>query len=365
MSQLRTRIDLGAIAHNTRTVKALLADGTRLMAVVKADGYNHGAAEVAAVMAENGADAFGVATPAEGTKLREAGVDKPILAWLWNPAPAGDEVTDALASGVELGVASLAHLRALVDAEIPARISLKLETGMHRSGIDEAAWNEAFALARDAEHLTVTGVFSHLACADTPEHPANDRQAATLRRAIAAGRQAGLELAVNHLANSPATLTRPDLHLDQVRVGLALYGMAPLPGDFGLTPAMTWAADVVSVKPLAPGDGVSYGHTFIAERPGYSAVIPVGYADGLPRSLQGRLDVAIGGIRYRQIGRVCMDQIVVDLGDNPHAVSPGDEAVLFGPQAGAMSVDEFADALGTINYEVACLPKGRTERHYQ
>ncbi|AIT60350.1 alanine racemase [Corynebacterium doosanense] len=363
MSQLRARIDLDAIAHNTRAVKARLSEGTRLMAVVKADGYNHGAAEVAAVMAENGADAFGVATAAEGSRLRESGVDKPILAWLWSPDDPGDEVTEALASGVELGVPSLVHLRALVAMEIPARICLKLETGMHRSGIDEAAWYEAFSLARDTPFLTVTGIFSHLARADEPDDPANDLQAANFARAIEIGRSLGLELPVNHLCNSPATLSRPDLHHDQVRVGLALYGMNPLPGEYDLRPAMTWAADVVSVKPLAPGDGVSYGHTFTADRQGYTAVLPVGYADGLPRAMQDKLQVTIAGRRYQQIGRVCMDQIVVDLGDNPHAVMPGAEAVLFGP--GAMSVDEFADALGTINYEVACLPKGRTRRQYR
>lgn len=362
MSQLRTLIDLDAIAHNTRAVKTMLGEGVDLMAVVKADGYNHGAAAVAGVMADNGADAFGVATAVEGRNLRESGVDKPILAWLWNPGDPQDEVTEALVHHVELGVPSLRHLRALAGAEIPARICLKLETGMHRSGIDESAWPEAFALARDTPHLTVTGVFSHLACADDPDHPATNRQAAVFERAIAQGRAAGLDLQRNHLCNSAATLTRPDLHHDQVRVGLALYGMNPLPGDFGLKPALSWVADVLAVKPIAPGDRVSYGGTFAADRHGYTAVIPAGYADGLPRSMQEKVEVTIAGVRYRQIGRVCMDQIVIDLGDNPHAVTDGDEAVIFGP--GGMSADEFAAALGTINYEVACLPKGRTRRTY-
>lgn len=331
------------------------------MAVVKADGYNHGAAEVATVMADNGADAFGVATPKEAVELREAGIDKPILAWLWNP---DEDVTDALAAGVELGVPSLQHLRELIDSDLTARVCLKVETGMHRSGIDESFWREAFELVRGAKNITVTGLFSHLACADDPDNPATSVQGEAFARAIALGRELELELPINHLCNSPGALTRPDLHHEQVRVGLALYGMNPLDGedDFGVRPAMTWSADVVAVKPVAPGDGVSYGHTHVIDREGFTAVLGVGYADGLPRMLSSRMTVVIDGHPYRQIGRVCMDQIVIDLGDNPHAVSQGNEAVLFGP--GGVSVDDFADLLGTINYEVACLPKGRTERVY-
>lgn len=362
MSLIRTRVDLDAIAHNTRLIKSRVGDDVRLMAVVKADGYNHGAAEVAHVMADNGAGAFGVATPVEAVELREAGIDKPILAWLWNP---DDEVTDALAAGVELGVPSPRHLRALVDAEIPAKICLKVETGMHRSGIDEDSWRECFKLARDAKHLTVTGLFSHLACADEPANPATDAQGEAFARAIALGRELGIELPVNHLCNSPGTLTRPDLHHEQVRVGLALYGMNPLDpsgDDYDLRPAMTWAADVVAVKAVQPGDAVSYGHTHVVDRPGFTAVIGAGYADGVPRVLSSKLEVTIDGHTYRQIGRVCMDQLVVDLGDTPHGVGSGSEAILFGP--GGRSVDEFAADLGTINYEVACLPKGRTGRTY-
>lgn len=361
MNQLRTVIDLDAIAHNTRTIKSHIGPSVRLMAVVKADGYNHGASEVARVMADNGADAFGVATLAEALQLREAGVEKPVLAWLWRPA---DDVTDALAAGVELGVPSLAHLRALIDASIPARVSLAVETGLHRSGLDPVAWREAFALARDADHLTVTGLFTHLACADDPTQPVTDEQLAEFRRAIAVGRELGLQLPINHAANSPATVSRADSHFDQVRVGLALYGMNPMctADELGLVPALRWEGDVIVVKPISAGQSVSYAHTFTAERQGYTAVVPVGYADGLPRAAQGHVEVTINGVRYSQIGRVCMDQIVIDLGDNPHAVAPGDTAIIFG--AGGMSVDELARGLNTISYEVACLPKGRTRREY-
>ena len=358
MNLLRTRIDLDAIAHNTRLVKDLVAPA-ELMAVVKADAYGHGADHVVKVMAEHGADRFGVATTAEAVALTEH-TELPVLAWIWS---ADEDLAEPLSHGIELGVPSLAHAHALIDAAIPARVAVMADTGMHRSGIDEAHWEEAFTLLRDAEHLTVTGVFSHLACADEPHDPFTDVQAEGFRRAIALGRKLGLELPRNHLANSPATLTRPDLYFDQVRPGLILYGLDPLPGDHGLKPAMTWAADVVVVKPIKAGEGTSYSLSWRAKQDGYLAVIHCGYADGLPRRVQGALEVGIGGKRYPQVGRVCMDQIIVDLGENPYGVAEGDEAVLFGP--GGMSATELADMLGTINYEVACLPKGRTVRTYE
>lgn len=359
MDLLTARIDLDAIAHNTRLLKDLVGEA-RLMAVVKADGYGHGATEVAPVMAANGADAFGVATLAEAVELRESGIETPILAWIWSPH---QDVAEALALNIELGVPSLEHARALVDAEVPARVCVKVDTGLHRSGVDEAEWDEVFTTLRDAAHLTVTGVFSHLSCADEPDNPETDRQAERFRRAIARARELGLEVPVNHLCNSPGALTRADLHFGQVRVGVALYGQEPVPGlDHGLKPAMTWVGRVAVVKPIAPGEGTSYGLTWHAERAGRLAVIPCGYADGLPRMVQGHLEVGIGGKRYPQVGRVCMDQIVVDLGDNAADVRPGDEAVIFG--AGGMSATELAEATGTINYEIICLPTGRTVRTY-
>lgn len=359
MDLLTARINLDAIAHNTRLLKQKAGDA-RLMAVVKADGYGHGAVEVAHVMAANGADAFGVATLAEAVHLRESGIEAPILAWIWSPH---QDVAEALALNIELGVPSLAHARALVDAEVPAKVCVKVDTGLHRSGVDEAELDEVLTALRDAEHLAVTGLFSHLASADDPTDPETDRQAERFRRAVARARELGLDVPVNHLCNSPAALTRPDLHFQQVRVGVALYGQEPVPGlEHGLLPAMTWSAQVTVVKPIEPGEGTSYGLTWHAEREGQLAVVPCGYADGLPRSVQGHLEVGIGGCRYPQVGRVCMDQIVVDLGDNVAGVEAGDEAVIFGE--GGMSATELAEATGTINYEIICLPAGRTVRIY-
>ncbi|GAB3942338.1 alanine racemase [Corynebacterium tapiri] len=358
MNQLRTVIDLEAIQHNIEQIRGTLSPGVRLMAVLKADAYNHGAVQVARSV--RGIDAIGVATLDEAIELRLAGVDKPILAWLWTPH---GPVEEALAAGIELAVPSLQHLKYLVEAQIPAKICFKVETGMHRSGIEERLWERAFELARQAQHLSVTGVMSHCACADEPTHPANGEQKAAFERAISVGREMGFALPCNHLANSAATLVNPDLHYDQVRVGLALYGLDPLPGDWNLHPAMSWQADVISVKPVAPGDSVSYGYTHTFDRHGFVGLIPAGYADGVPRAAQGKLEVTIGGRRYQQVGRVCMDQIVVDLGDNPQAVAPGDTAIIMG--AGGMGAEDLADRLGTISYEVACLPKGRTVREYR
>lgn len=337
------------------------------MAVVKADGYNHGALAVARTALEHGADALGVATLAEALELREAGIDAPLLAWLWSSR---DEATvrAALEKKVALGLPSLEHARAVIAAAAtvagpPARVYLKVETGMHRSGVDPEHWAEAFDLLRGAPNIDVLGLFSHLSCADDPENPATQAQAEEFERAIAMGREHGLELPINHLCNSPGTLTRPDLHHDMVRVGVALYGGEPLPGrEHGLRPAMSWLSTVALIKPVAPGEATSYGLTWAAPRRGWLAVVPVGYADGLPRAAQGALQVAIGGRRYPQVGRVCMDQIIVDLGENPEAVAPGDEVCLFGSAPGAMSVTELAEAMGTINYEVMCRPTGRTVR---
>ncbi|MEX3564262.1 alanine racemase [Corynebacterium phoceense] len=355
---LRTRVDLGAIAHNVSTIKDMVGPDVNLMAVVKADAYGHGALEVA--RAAERADAFGVATVAEALELREGGIGKPICAWIWNPE---DDVSTPLAARVDLAIPSLRHLGVLIEAQVPARVYLKVETGLHRAGLDPAEWEEAFALARDAEHLEVLGLMSHLACADEPENDYTDFQAANFARALEQARAAGLECPVNHLCNTPGTFTRPDLRYEQVRVGLGIYGLEPIPGqDHGLIPAMTWAATTMSVKPIAAGEGTCYSMTWHAERDGYLANVPVGYADGLPRAFQGKLQVGIGGHLYPQVGRVCMDQIVVDLGDNPHGVRPGDEAIIFG--GGGMSATELADAAGTINYEVVCRPTGRTVRQY-
>lgn len=354
MDLLTTTIDLNAIAHNIRVIKDAVAPA-QVMAVVKADGYNHGAAEVARVMAEAGADQFGVATLAEALALREAGITKPVLAWIWSPE---QDFVRAIDQGISLGVVSVAHARAV--AEHDCQVSVMVDTGLHRSGVPEADWEEVFRLLAQSK-ATVKGVFSHLASADDLSSPLTDTQGENFRRAVELARECGLDVRENHLANSPAVLTRPDLRWDMVRPGLLCYGLEPIPGrDSGLKPAMTWSGRVTVCKKITQGQGTSYNHTWHAPEDGNYCIVPVGYADGLPRAVQGHLFVTINGKRYPQVGRVCMDQIVVWLGQD--TVAPGIEAIIFGP--GGMSATELADAIGTINYEVMCLPKGRTVRHY-
>ncbi|WP_291313173.1 alanine racemase [Corynebacterium sp. UBA2622] len=353
MSLLAARIDLGAIAHNTRVMKSLVG-GARLMCVVKAGAYNHGVARTVPAMEAAGADAFGVATFDEAATVRDL-TELPVLAWLWAP---GQEPPE----GVEVAAPSIDHIRSLIDARTTVPVTLKVDTGMNRAGIDEEDWDEAFGLAARAG-LNVTGLMSHMACADVPGSGYNDVQADAFRRAIGVARSHGLDVRRNHIANSPTAFTRPDLLFDQVRGGVSLYGLEPVDGaDHGLRPAMTWVATVLSVKKVSRGEGVSYGLTWSAPSDGYTAVISAGYADGVSRSWQGHLEAGIGGRLYPQVGRVCMDQFIVWLGGNPAGVRAGDEAVVFGE--GGMSATELARRAGTINYEVVCSPAGRTVRTY-
>ena len=357
MFPLRTTIDLSAIAHNTRLLAEQAGDAT-LMCVIKADAYNHGVERCVPVMESNGADAFGVATLGEARRIREL-TDKPVLAWLWS---IGEEIPD----GIHVGVPTTEHLQVLIDDPTPRTVYLMVDTGMHRSGIDEAQWADAFRRAREAEQrgqIEVAGLMSHLACADNPLDPYTDAQADAFRRAIAAARDAGLAVPCNHIANSPATWTREDLHFDMVRPGASLYGLEPVVGlEHGLKPAMTWTGQVVAVKPMKQGEPTSYARTWEAPEDGFTAVVPAGYADGVHRSWQGALEITIGDQTYQQVGRVSMDQIVIWLGDNAAGVKAGDEAIIFG--AGGRSATDLAKAAGTINYEVVCAPGGRTHRTY-
>lgn len=363
MSPATLRIDLGAIAHNTALLKRG-AGAAKLMCVVKANAYNHGVERTVPVMDNAGADAFGVATFAEALQVKGL-TDKPVLAWMWAPG-------EAIPDGIHVGVPSIAHLRSLIDAP-PIPLHLMLDTGMNRSGIDEEDWAEAFDMAQG---LNVVGLMSHLACADEPDNPFNRQQHEAFQRGIDLARSMGLEVPCNHLANSPGTLSRKELAFEQVRAGVALYGLDPVAPEAGpsatetsghidrhlLRPAMTWAADLIAVKRIGKGEGASYGLTWTAPEDGYTAVVPVGYADGLPRAWQDKVEVTIRGKRYPQVGRVCMDQFIVWLGDNPDGIEAGDESVIFGD--GGMSAAELADRVGTIHYEVVCSPCGRVERTY-
>jgi alanine racemase len=350
-------VDLGAVRHNVGLLAAAAArNGAQTMAVVKADAYGHGAAEVSRVALASGASWLGVCTIEEALQLRAAGITAPMLCWLHAP---DEDFAPAVAADVDLSVGSCRGLDAVVKAaELtgrPARVHLKADTGLSRGGCQPADWDDLVGQAAKVAAggvVEVVSVWSHLAYADAPEHPTLDRQAWRLDEAHARATAAGLR-PMRHLANSAAILTRPDLHYDLVRPGIAVYGLSPVPerGDFGLKPAMTFRSRVMLAKRVPAGEGVSYGHTWTTARETTLAVVPVGYADGVPRSLSGRLTVLLGGQRRPVVGRVCMDQVVVDCGDA--AVAEGDEVVLFGPgDRGEPTAQDWADTLDTIHYEV-------------
>ncbi|WP_418152974.1 alanine racemase [Actinoalloteichus caeruleus] len=357
LSRADVVVDTTAIQHNVELLVAIAArSGAGTMAVVKADGYGHGAVAAARAALRGGAGWLGVRSQDEALHLRAHGLTAPVLCWLHLP---GETFTEAVRADIDLSVATLDTLRAVIAAAAEvggaARIHLKIDTGLSRGGATEEDWPALVGAAADAERaglVRVVAVWSHLACADEPHHPSIDRQAERFQDAYRTARAAGLD-PIRHLANSPATLTRPDLHFELVRPGIAIYGLNPVPeaATPPLRPAMTFRSVVALVKRVRAGESVSYGHTWTAERDTTLALVPVGYADGVPRAISGRMSVWLAGRRRPIAGRVCMDQFVVDCGDD--AVSEGTEVVLFGPgDHGEPTASEWADAIGTINYEI-------------
>ncbi|MDT8909678.1 alanine racemase [Amycolatopsis sp. PS_44_ISF1] len=357
-------IDLHALRHNV-TLLAERASGAEVMAVVKADAYGHGALPVARAAVEAGATWLGTCSLREALDLREGGITARLLSWLDLPTA---DFAPGVEADVDLTASSAGELARIAEAAgragKRARVHLKIDTGLSRNGCPPAEWPELVEAAAAEPRVEVVAVWSHLACADEPDHPSVDAQAKRFSEAYDIARAAGLE-PIRHLANSAAVLTRPDLHFDLVRPGIAVYGLNPVPRPEDLRPVMTFRSAVALTKRLPAGESVSYGHTWTAERDTTLALVPVGYADGVPRSLSGRMDVWLGGRRRPVAGRVCMDQLVVDCGDEAPAV--GDEVVLFGPgPAGAPTAREWADKLGTIDYEiVTSMYRPRVRRRYR
>ncbi|NJP68622.1 alanine racemase [Streptomyces spiramenti] len=363
-------IDLGAVRDNVRALRARAAGGADLMAVVKADGYGHGAVPVARAAREAGATWLGTATPQEALALRAAGDTGRVLCWLWTPGGPWREAIEAELDVTASGHWALREIRAAARAAgRTARVQLKVDTGLGRNGCAPAEWPGLVAAAREAEAegvLRVTGVWSHFACADEPGHPSIAAQEGVFREALATAARAGLDPEVRHLANSPATLTLPSSHYDLVRTGVSVYGLSPspevgLPGDFGLRPAMTLRASLASVKRVPGGHGVSYGHRYRTPGETTLALVPAGYADGVPRHASGTGPVLLAGKWRTVAGRVAMDQFVVDLGGDTAA--EGDPVVLFGPgREGEPTAEDWARAAGTIGYEIVTRIGARVPR---
>ena len=345
-------IDLAAFRRNV-AVLAGLADrtGAATMVVVKADGYGHGAVDMGRAALTAGATWLGACSLAEALALRAAGITAPVLSWLDLP---GEDFAAGVAADVDISVASTRMLRTIAEAASRvgkrARIHLKIDTGLSRNGCQPADWPALVAEAAATPDVHVVAVWSHLACADEIGHPSISLQAERFDTAYRQALAAGLA-PLRHLANSAALITRPDLHFDLVRPGIAAYGLNPVHVPLDLKPVMTFRAGVALTKRLPAGEGVSYGLTWTTPRDTTIALVPAGYADGVPRSLSGRMEVVIGGRRLPVVGRVCMDQIMVDCGDLP--VQEGDEVLLFGPgDQGEPTAREWADLTGTIDYEI-------------
>jgi alanine racemase len=367
----RAEIDLAALRANVRTLRAH-APTAAVMAVVKSDAYGHGAVQCARAAREAGATWLGTATPEEALALRAAGLPGRIMCWLWTP---GGPWAEAIEADVDVSVSGMWALREAVAAAeavgTPARVQLKADTGLGRGGCQPADWPELVAEALGAEArglITVTGLWSHFACADEPGHPSIQAQLAVFREMVAYAEERGARPEVRHIANSPATLTLPESHFDLVRTGIAVYGISPspelgTPADFGLRPVMTLSASIALVKHAPAGHGVSYGHHYVTPGETTLGLVPVGYADGIPRHASGTGPVLVGGKWRTVAGRVAMDQFVVDLGgDEPE---PGARAVLFGPgDGGEPTAEDWARAAGTIAYEIVTRIGTRVPRVY-
>ena len=351
-------IDLEAVRHNVRTVKPADAE---VMAVVKANGYGHRAIPVARAALEGGATWLGVALVEEGLALRDAGIEAPIL--VLTELPPGSE-RQALAARLTPTVYSGRAIDALGEATSEdVGVHLKIDTGMHRVGIPP---EQAPALVEQASraHLAIEGIWTHFARAEEPGDATTARQLELFLEVCDTLEQQGINPRYRHAANSGATIASPETHLDLVRVGAAIYGIAPGPllvGALDLRPAMTLRSAVTHAKRVPPGHGISYGHRHRTTAEVTIATVPIGYADGYLRSLSNTGQVLIRGARYPVVGSVTMDHLMVDCGDDP--IEVGDDVVLFGRQGQQeIRVEEVAAWAGTIGYEVVCAVSERVPR---
>jgi alanine racemase len=361
------RVDLATITGNVEVLRERMP-GPQLMAVVKADGYGHGSTQAARAAVAGGADWLGVVHVAEALRLRRAGITVPVLVLM---ALAENAQEDAIRAGVDLTAGSVPLVDQIAAAASraggPARLHLKADTGLSRGGATSADWPAVVdaALAAQADGLVqVTGLWSHFACADEPGHPSVQAQLARFADATAQAEKAGVTPEVRHIANTAGAIT--ESRLDLVRLGGAIYGLSTLPGGAPgwLRPAMTLTARLAQVKRVPPGTGVSYGHRYVTSAPTTLGLVPLGYADGVPRAATGQPLVQARGRRWTIAGTVCMDQFVIDFGDEP--VAPGDEVVLFGPgDHGEPTAQEWGERLGTISYEIVTGIGSRVPRTYQ
>ncbi|HEY3424917.1 MAG TPA: alanine racemase [Negativicutes bacterium] len=358
-------IDLTAISHNVKQIKALLKPKVKFCAVVKADAYGHGVLAVARTVLQAGADQLAVAILNEALELRRAGFTVPILVLGYTPSSQAALVVE---NDITQTVYSLEAAQALSAATVAAgkkaKIHLKVETGMGRIGIFPEKAGELAAMLVALPGIELEGVFSHFATADSLDQSFTYQQYAEFNKALTAIAAQGITIPVKHIANSAATLELPEMQLDMVRPGIILYGLWPsadMKQSIELRPAMRFKAQVGFVKEVAADVSISYGRTYVTKQSSRIATLPVGYADGWTRLMAGKAHVVIRGQRAPLVGRVCMDQCMVDVTQIP-AVTIGDTALLFGGPE--LPAEEVAEHMGTINYEIVCMVGKRVPRFY-
>jgi alanine racemase len=369
-SPAQALVDLDTISANVAALREHVAPSA-VMAVVKAGGYGHGAVAAARAALHGGAQWLGVVHVAEALELRAAGIGGPLLCLM---AIGTDAHAAAIEADVDLSAGSVDMVRQITAAAAaagrghPARLHLKADTGLSRGGATAADWPsvvDAALTAQAAGRLRVVGLWSHFASADEPGNPSVGEQLAAFGEALAVAEKAGITPEVRHIANTAAALLEPQARYDMVRIGGGVYGLSTLPGGppSWLRPAMTLRARLAMVKRVPAGSGVSYGHRYITSRETTLGLLPIGYADGVPRSATGKPLLFARGRRWPIAGTVCMDQVVIDFGDEP--VAAGDEVVLFGPgDDGEATAQEWGEVLSTISYEIVTGIGNRVARSY-
>lgn len=366
--QTFAEIDLPAIAYNIKAIRRLVGPKTKIMAIVKANAYGHGIAEVSKFIQKGYADAFGVAFPEEGKVLRESGIKKTIQVFT---LPAKEQIPLFLDYDLEPTISSLHEAKLLDGAAGRRRKSLqchiKIDTGMNRIGVRVHELSQFLSKIRTLRRIEIRGVCTHFATAEWSDRNFRNTQFAEFQLAMEILRKHGVEYDLAHCANSASTIDAPETHLDMVRPGLCMYGIYPSPHlaeKVILKPALRLRTTISMVKWIDKGESVSYGRKFIAEEKTQIATLPIGYADGYPRILSGKASVLLRGGLYPIVGNICMDQFMIDAGTKPIVV--GDEVVLVGEQRGTrIGFSDLAQLAGTISYELMCGLANRIPRVYK
>ena len=363
-------VDLNALGWNFRQIRSKVGSQVKVLSMVKANGYGHGATAISKALAAEGSDAFGVATLEEGVELRQAGIQTPILVLAGAYAEQVDQFFDNSLTPVIHALESLAELDLAVHRRKKAlNVHLKVDTGMGRIGLPAAESDSWLPKIKKLKALKIEGVFSHFSHAESVEGSYTRQQLQVFQSIVERVRAEGIRPPLVHLANSAATITLPSAYFDMVRPGLMLYGIYPSPAmasQICLKPVLSWKTRILQLKKVPSGSSISYGQTFVTKRESLIATLPLGYADGYPRLLSNRGEVLVGGKRAPVAGRVCMDLTMVDVTDI-EKIQPGDEVVLLGRQGDAeISADEMAAWANTISYEILTSISNRVPRiHYK